>query len=165
MKRLLMAALLLVLSFPALSAGLKAISPRQAPTLPILLVGGQKADFPKLRGQVLLINFWATWCPPCRKEMPSMDRLAKMEARQPFTVVAVNVGEPADLVEGFLNDMPVSFAVGLDEDSSRAKAWKAFLYPTSYLVDKKGRIRYSLVGGIEWDAPEVVEIVEQLMRE
>ena len=165
MKRLLLAALLLALSFPALSTNLKATPPRQAPPLPIPLLGGHKIDVPARHGKVLLVSFWATWCPPCRKEMPSMDRLAKMMARHPFMVLAINAGEPEDMVERFLDEMPVSFSVGLDEDGSRAKAWKAFVYPTSYLVDKQGRIRYGVTGTMEWDAPEVVEVVEQLLRE
>ena len=164
MKRFLMTALLL-LSLPALAAGLKAVPPRAAPELAIPLLDGKAVSMTKLRGQVVLVSFWATWCPPCRKEMPSMDRLTKMLARQPFALLAVNVGEPEDMVDRYFEQFPMSFMVGLDEDNSRSKAWKAFLYPTSYLVDKKGRIRYAVNGAVEWDAPEVVEIIDQLLRE
>jgi thiol-disulfide isomerase/thioredoxin len=165
MKRLLAALLLVAMASASFAASLKPLSAGRAPALAIPLLGGQKADMNQLRGQVVLISFWATWCPPCRKEMPSMDRLSKMYVRQPFTVLAVNVGEPADVVERFLDDVPVSFAIGLDEDSTRARAWKAFVYPTSFLVDKTGRIRFGLNGAIEWDSPEVVEIIEQLLLE
>jgi thiol-disulfide isomerase/thioredoxin len=165
MKHFLIALFLLLVSLPTLSAGLKAVTPKPAPVLPFSLLNGQSLDIGKLRGQVVLVNFWATWCPPCRKEMPSLDRLDKMESGRRFTVLAVNVKEQADLVERFLDEMPLSFPIALDEDGKLAKAWKAYVYPTSYLVDKTGQIRYSLSGTLEWDDPEVVELIEQLMLE
>lgn len=94
-----------------------------------------------------------------------MDRLDKMETGRPFTILAINVKEEADLVERFLEDMPLGFPIALDSDGKLAGAWKAFVYPTSYLVDKAGRIRYSLNGTLEWDDPEIVEIIERLMLE
>lgn len=94
-----------------------------------------------------------------------MDRLAKMLRDRPFGLLAVSVGEPADLVEGYLKEVPVSFPVALDEEGRRIKDWQAFVFPTSYLVDKAGRIRFGLHGSLEWDSPEAVEIIEHLMRE
>lgn len=94
-----------------------------------------------------------------------MDRLDKMETGRPFTIVAVNVKEEDDLVERFLDEMPLGFPVALDPEGKLAAAWKAFVYPTSYLVDKAGRIRYSLNGTLEWDEPEVVDLIERLMLE
>jgi thiol-disulfide isomerase/thioredoxin len=152
-------------SQPASSASLKATHALVTPLFPIPLANGQTLDMGALKGKVVLVNFWATWCPPCRKEMPSMDRLDKMETGRPFAIVAVNVKEEEDLVERFLEEMPVGFPIGLDPDGALAKAWKAFVYPTSFLVDKAGRIRYSLNGTLEWDEPEVVEIIERLMLE
>jgi thiol-disulfide isomerase/thioredoxin len=156
---------LLLLSLPAMSAGLKAVTPKPAPALSFTLLSGKPLDIGNLRGQVILINFWATWCPPCRKEMPSLDRLDKMESGRQFTVLAVNVKEQVDLVEHFLEEMPLSFPIALDEDGKLAKAWRVFVYPTSYLIDKQGQIRFSLSGTLEWDDPEVVEVIEQLMLE
>jgi peroxiredoxin len=97
--------------------------------------------------------------------MPSLDRLDKMESGRQFTVLAVNVKEQVDLVEHFLEEMPLSFPIALDEDGKLAKAWRVFVYPTSYLIDKQGQIRFSLSGTLEWDDPEVVEVIEQLMLE
>lgn len=94
-----------------------------------------------------------------------MDRLAKMMAGRPFAMLAVNVGEPADMVEAYLKEVPVSFPIPLDEQGTRIKEWQAFVFPTSYLVDKTGRIRFGLHGSIEWDAPENVEVIERLMAE
>lgn len=165
MKSCLIALLLLVFPFQAFAAGLKAVTPRPAPSQPFLLFSGKHLDMGALRGRVVLVNFWASWCPPCRKEMPSMDRLDKMESGRPFTLLAINVKEEADLVERFLDELPLGFPIVLDLDGKLAGAWKAFVYPTSFLVDKKGQIRYGLNGTIEWDEPEIVEIIEQMMLE
>ncbi len=165
MKACLLALLLLVFPLPALCAGLKAVTDRTAPSLRLTQLSGKTLDMESLHGRVVLVNFWATWCPPCRREMPSMDRLDKMETGRPFTILAINVKEEADLVERFLEDMPLGFPIALDSDGKLAGAWKAFVYPTSYLVDKAGRIRYSLNGTLEWDDPEIVEIIERLMLE
>lgn len=165
MKSRLIALLLLSLPLSALSASLKAVPGGLAPTLPLTLASGRALDMAALRGQVVLVNFWATWCPPCRREMPSMDRLDKMETGRPFTILAINVKEEADQVERFLDEMPMSFPIALDTEGKLSKAWKAFVYPTSYLVDKSGRIRYSLNGTTEWDEPEIVEIIERLILE
>ena len=161
----LLALLVLLLPLSALSGGLKAVQGRATPGLAFSLASGQTLEMGALKGKVVLVNFWATWCPPCRREMPSMDRLDKMETGRPFTIVAVNVKESDDLVERFLEEMPVGFPVALDPEGKLAAAWKAFVYPTSYLVDKAGRIRYSLNGTLEWDEPEVVDLIERLMLE
>ena len=161
----LLALLVLLLPLSALSGGLKAVQGRATPGLAFSLASGQTLEMGALKGKVVLVNFWATWCPPCRREMPSMDRLDKMETGRPFTIVAVNVKEEDDLVERFLDEMPLGFPVALDPEGKLAAAWKAFVYPTSYLVDKAGRIRYSLNGTLEWDEPEVVDLIERLMLE
>ncbi|HNA82670.1 MAG TPA: TlpA disulfide reductase family protein [Thiobacillaceae bacterium] len=161
----LLALLVLLLPLSALSGGLKAVQGRATPGLAFSLASGQTLEMGALKGKVVLVNFWATWCPPCRREMPSMDRLDKMETGRPFTIVAVNVKEEDDLVERFLDEMPLGFPIALDPDGKLAAAWKAFVYPTSYLVDKAGRIRYSLNGTLEWDEPEVVDLIERLMLE
>ena len=161
----LLALLVLLLPLSAQSGGLKAVQGRATPGLAFSLASGQTLEMGALKGKVVLVNFWATWCPPCRREMPSMDRLDKMETGRPFTIVAVNVKEEDDLVERFLDEMPLGFPVALDPEGKLAAAWKAFVYPTSYLVDKAGRIRYSLNGTLEWDEPEVVDLIERLMLE
>jgi thiol-disulfide isomerase/thioredoxin len=165
MKRALLTLLLCLLAQPVLAAGLKPLLPEAAPALDLPILGGGRIDLPSLKGRVVLVNFWATWCPPCRKEMPSMERLRTALAARPFTIVAVNAGDTPDEIEAFLKQLPVSFPIAMDEDGQQLKGWQAFVFPTSYLVDKQGRIRYGLYGSIEWDAPEAVAIVEGLLQE
>lgn len=156
---------LLLAVLPADAGQLKPTKPRPAPELNLPRHGGGSVDLAELRGRVVLVNFWAVWCPPCRKEMPSMERLSKMMASRPFTILAANAGETPDRIQAFLNEVPLTFPILLDRDSERMKAWRVFVLPTSFLIDKQGQIRYSLSGHIEWDEPEVVAIIEKLLAE
>jgi thiol-disulfide isomerase/thioredoxin len=165
MKRTLFTLLLSLLTCPGLAADLKALPPKPAPALNLPLLSGQRIDLPSLKGRVVLVNFWATWCPPCREEMPSMERLHRDLADQPFSILAVNAGEAPEAIKAFLHQVQVTFPIALDDDGRQVQAWQAFVFPTSYLVDKKGHIRYGLYGSIDWDAPGPKAIIEALARE
>ena len=165
MKQALLILLLVLLATPALAKGLKELPPKPAPPLALTSLAGEKVDLGQLRGKVVLVNFWATWCPPCRQEMPSMARLSDKLAGKPFTLLGVNVGETPDQVNAFLKLVPVDFPIVLDEKGQNLNAWQVFAFPTSYLVDKQGRIRYGLFGSIEWDEPEAVRVIEGLLAE
>lgn len=164
-KRAWFVLLLALLSGPALAKGLKELTPRPVPQLALPALGGGQFDFQQLGGKVVLVNFWATWCPPCRQEMPSMQRLNDKLAGRPFAILGVNVGETPAQVNAFLKIVPVSFPIVLDEKGRNLNAWQVFAFPTSYLVDKQGRIRYGLFGSIEWDEPEAVQLIEKLLAE
>lgn len=169
MKRklsLLIAGLILSLAgLAATAAELKPTKPRAAPELDLPTLEGDRVNLADLRGRVVLVNFWAVWCPPCRKEMPSMQRLSKLMAERPFTILASNAGETPEQIRPFLNEVPLTFPILLDQDSARMKAWRVFVLPTSFLIDKRGQIRYSLSGHTEWDAPEAVAVIERLLAE
>lgn len=156
---------LLITGVTATAAELKPTKPRAAPELNLPTLDGGRVNLADLRGRVVLVNFWAVWCPPCRKEMPSMERLSKLLAKRPFTILASNAGETAERIRPFLNDVPLTFPILLDQDGARMKAWRVFVLPTSFLVDKQGQIRYSLSGHIEWDEPEAVAVIEKLLAE
>lgn len=111
---------------------------------------GKRHRLQDYRGKVVLINFWATWCEPCRDEMPSMRRLRTSLAGQPFEVLAVNLGEPASRIRAFLHKIPLEFPVLLDPDTAVAKAWQARILPASFVVGPDGRIRYSHLGELDW---------------
>jgi thiol-disulfide isomerase/thioredoxin len=165
MKRPLLALLLSLLTCSGLAAELKALPAKPAPALNLPLLRGQRIDLPALKGRVVLVNFWATWCPPCREEMPSMERLHKDLANEPFSILAVNAGEAPGAIKAFLRQVAVTFPIALDEDGQQIQAWQAFVFPTSYLVDKGGHIRYGLYGSIDWDTPGPKAIIEALVRE
>ena len=114
------------------------------------------------RGQVVVLNFWATWCPPCREEMPSLSRLAQSFDPGTFEVLAVSVDEggwPA--VDKFLAGQKVPFRVALDEGAKMSRAWGTSKYPESYLVDGEGRIRLKFVGPRNWMDPNMATLLEQ----
>ncbi len=116
------------------------------------------------RGQVVLVNFWATWCDPCREEMPSMQRLKERLAGRPFTILAVNYGEGGEKLGAFLAAMSVDFRALLDPGQQTARAWRVRVLPTSFLVDPDGRVRYGVIGEIDWASPESERIVQSLLR-
>ena len=150
--------------FTAAAGDLKDLPQKPAPALVLPALAGGKVDLAQFRGKVVLVNFWATWCPPCRKEMPSMNRLADKLAGRPFAILGVDAGEDAATVRAFLDKVPVNFPILMDEEGTTLKSWQAFVFPTSYVVDKQGRLRMGLVGSIEWDAPEVVARIEALLQ-
>ncbi len=132
--------------------------------LPVLEDGRMRLD--DMRGQVVLINFWASWCPPCVHEMPSMERLAQSLEGRPFRMIAVNMAEDPATVRHFLETrVHFSQPVLLDADGKALRDWKVFAFPTTYLVDHRGRIRYGVSGAVDWVAPEQRQVIEQLLRE
>jgi thiol-disulfide isomerase/thioredoxin len=136
-----------------------------APKLKLLNMDGQEVNLEKLRGQVVLVNFWATWCPPCRREMPSLQRLWQKLGKSELQIVAVNVGEDADTVLGFmgtLDDSP-TFPIVFDKDSAVLRAWPVKGLPTTFLIDRKGRIIYRAIGGREFDSPESIRLITELL--
>lgn len=136
-----------------------AVSP--APTLRLKDADDKMVNLAQYKGRVVLINFWATWCPPCRKEFPSLGRVRKLFKPAEFEVIAVNVGEDPDSVFSFsgITDFPVVF----DRDSKTMGAWAVRGLPTSFLVDRKGRVAYRATGGREFDDPDIVNLIRTLL--
>jgi thiol-disulfide isomerase/thioredoxin len=163
--KLLLPLLFSLLSATGLAADLKPLPIKPAPALALPSLSGGTVRLEQMRGRVVLINFWAVWCPPCRKEMPSMARLATKLGERPFTILGVNVGESPDDIRAFLKQVPVNFPILLDAEGENLKPWQVFAFPTSYVVDKRGRVRLGLFGSIEWDAPETVSRLEALLDE
>lgn len=151
---------------PPLSHSLSQQTPKPAPPLALQDLDGETHDLIQLRGKVVLVNFWATWCPPCRREMPSMQRLKDALAGEAFEVLAVDVGEDADTIHVFTSQLDVApaFPILLDTRSRAMQAWKVAGLPTTYLVDKQGRIVASAIGGREFDHPALVAAIRALLR-
>ena len=165
MKTLLSGAILsgLLLLNPVHARELQAYKGGATPPLVLKDLNGKTHDLKQYRGKVVLINFWATWCPPCRAEMPSMQRLKNKMAGKPFVILAVDMGETEAEVNAFLAQVKTDFTILMDKDGRALKAWKVFAFPTSYVVDPQGKIRYGLYGASEWDAPDKVQKITQLM--
>jgi peroxiredoxin len=134
-----------------------------APALELRALDGRGHRLADYHGTVVLVNFWATWCEPCRDEMPSMQRLKEKLAGKGFVVLAVNLDEPEARIRKFLSHLKVDFTVLLDPGKKAARAWDARILPASFVVGPDGRIRYSLVGGIDWNDDQVAGRMSELL--
>lgn len=150
----------------AVAGELKPITPRPAPALSLTDLDGKKQDLKDYRGKVVLVNFWATWCPPCRAEMPSMQRLKVLMGDQPFAILAVDMAEPEHEIRRFLKelkDVKLDFSIPLDHSGEAMKEWKVHVFPTSFIVDTEGQLRYGIAGSIEWDEYAPVAAIKALL--
>lgn len=113
-----------------------------APDFALKTVSGENARLSEHRGEVVMINFWASWCAPCRQEMPLLEELYTQYQPLGFTILGVNVEQDSSKALAMLEDIPVSFPVLLDSQSSVSKLYKVVAMPTSILVDRDGNMRY-----------------------
>jgi len=134
-----------------------------APGLTLADLDGNTHALEDYRGHVVLVNFWGSWCPPCVREMPSLQRLHESMAGRPFTVLAVNVRQTRPTVTRFAERLGLAFTVLLDPWGTTYKTWKVRVFPSSFLLDPTGQIRYTVVGELEWDDAETVRVIESLM--
>ena len=135
-----------------------------APPLDLHALDGQPLSLASLRGKVVLVNFWATWCEPCVEEMPSLQRLRERLAQRPFEILAVNHQEGRPRIRAFLDKVPVAFPIVRDTDGGVARAWKVRIFPSSFVVDSKSNVRLQLIGSIDWSTAAVMTQLEPLLR-
>ncbi len=116
-------------------------------------------------GEVVLLNFWATWCPPCRKEMPSMAALHRKYADRGLKIVAVSVDRDINDLSAFVREYRLPFQVLHDADSTVSHGYSVFRYPETFLIDRQGKVRYHLVGAVEWMSEPIIEGIEGMLNE
>jgi thiol-disulfide isomerase/thioredoxin len=126
-------------------------------------LSGRVHRLSEYRGKVVLVNFWATWCEPCREEMPSLERLQKRLGEKALVVLAVNVDEPEARIAKFLSAMPLDFPVLLDPGSKTTRSWKVRVLPASFVIGPDSRVRYRVTGELDLSAPSVVERIAALL--
>lgn len=117
------------------------------------------------RPAVTLVNFWASWCPHCIQEIPSMNRLAESYPEGKLRVLSINFKESTAHVRHFMKQFSVHFPVLIDRQGDVAAQWGVFAFPSSFLVDDRGRILYSVNASIDWDTPKVKALIDQIIRE
>jgi len=118
-----------------------------------------KNDF---TGKVTVINFWATWCPPCVEEIPSLNRLNKKMRGKPFDLISVNYAEDKQTILKFLKKVDVDYPVLLDNDGEFAKKWNVITYPSTFIIDTHGNIIYGVNAAIVWDDPAFIKKIQAL---
>jgi len=114
------------------------------------------------KGKPVIINFWATWCPPCRDELPSMNRGWDKIKSEGIAMIAINVGEDEDTIFTFTGDYPVNFTILLDETGEIINQWPVKGLPTTFVIDPDGHIVYRAIGGREWDSDKLLNLVRSL---
>jgi len=138
------------------------------PDAPDFNLEDQDGNFMKMsdfKGKVVIINFWATWCPPCRKEMPSMQRAWEKLKQEGIVMLAINVGEDSDQIFAFTAEYPVEFPLLMDRDSSVVRQWKVRGLPTTYIVNPAGKLVYQAIGDREWDSDEIMNQIRRLKKD
>lgn len=165
-----------------LSAGLSLIAPsliaateEKRPSLEIISSQPNIPDFKltdldgkehspeQYRGKVLLINFWATWCPPCLAEMESMARLHELEKEQDFSIIAIAMGQTDEQIKEYRSKNPQPFPLLADPDSKVSEAFGVTGLPTSFLTTRSGQLAFKAQGGRKWDADRMVRTVALLL--
>lgn len=135
---------------------------RSAPDLRLRDLDGRPFDLGELRGRWVLVHFWASWCAPCRREMPNLQRLRALESDLPLTLVLVNTAETHDEVFAFLNIVAPDLSTLMDPDGLATERWQPRGLPASFLVDPAGRLRYVALGGRDWGSPEYRAFLRRL---
>ncbi len=133
-----------------------------APEFELIDSEGEMHRLSDYRGQVVVVNFWATWCPPCLEEMPAMQRAWEVIREENMMMLGINLGEDEDAVFEFTAEYPVEFPLLLDEAFKLPDTWPVNVLPTTYVIDTEGMLVYRAIGARGWDAPEVLDRLRDL---
>jgi len=137
----------------------------QAPEITVVSLNNQQLTLSTLKGKVVLLNFWATWCPPCREEIPSMMKLNSFMTGKPLQMVCVSVDEGGKkAIEEFFKNSGFSLPTYTDATGQAAKIYGITGVPETFVIDKNGVIVKKVIGGLDWNSPEVISFLEGLMK-
>ena len=141
--------------------GLEAGKP--VPDFHLAALSGSRSDLASLRGRVVLLNFWATWCPPCVAEMPSLDRLSRALGPEGLTVVGLSVDADEAALKGFVARHGLGFTILRDPGAHTAAAYRVTGYPQTFLIARDGTLVKTVLGPAEWDTPEAIGYFRALL--
>ncbi|MCG6940848.1 MAG: TlpA family protein disulfide reductase [Thiohalocapsa sp.] len=137
----------------------------EAPGFELKGADGKTYRLADMRGQPVIVNFWATWCPPCRAEMPAMQRAWEQLKDEGIMLVAVNAGDSEGEIAAFVEHMQVSFPLPMDTNMQVTQSWPLKGLPTTFVVDPQGRLVYRAQGEREWDDAALLDLVRALRRQ
>jgi thiol-disulfide isomerase/thioredoxin len=138
-------------------------STKAAPSLALSDLDGKAWSLAALKGRPVLLNFWASWCEPCRAEMPSLELLQTRHEEAGLVILSVNYQEPPPTIRHFLETLPFSLPILLDHDGDAASAWTQRVFPTTVLIDRTGRPRSSVIGELDWMGGAARSMLEPLL--
>lgn len=134
-----------------------------APSFQLPTLDGRTVRLEEFRGKVLFLNFWATWCPPCREEMPSMQRIYERFRQRPFAMLAISEDAFVDPVHEFSKSLGLTFPIALDRNGHLPEKYGVTGYPETFIIDPSGIVLRHVVGPLEWDHPDVVRYLDELL--
>lgn len=120
-------------------------------------------DISKYKGRVILLNFWASWCRPCVKEIPSLVRLQQQFDQDDFKIITINIGESKEQIIEFMKKVKMELPIMLDTDGQAIRDWGVYAYPSNFVLDRKGVIRYAYRGALEWDSQSIISTIKKLL--
>ncbi|MDT8282364.1 MAG: TlpA disulfide reductase family protein [Gammaproteobacteria bacterium] len=126
-------------------------------------IDGETFELEQMRGNWVFLHFWASWCGPCRKEMPAVQKIATLIKDDKFQIVMVNMAENEDIIFEFLASINVELNSLIDVDGLVTETWKPRGLPTTFLINPEGEIKYQAIGGRDWDKPEYIAFLKKLL--
>jgi cytochrome c biogenesis protein CcmG/thiol:disulfide interchange protein DsbE len=142
--------------------GIITLDGRQAPSLVLNDLDGESWDISKAKGRWLFVHFWASWCGPCRKEMPTIQAIYNQFDKSELEIVIINTAEPEDTVFSFLASIQMDIDTLLDRDGLVTEQWQPRGLPSTFFVDPDGKLRYLALGGRPWDSPAYLAFLNRL---
>jgi len=147
------------------SAAASALVGSIAPDFSLQDMQGRQVQLSDLRGKVVIVNFWATWCPPCRAEMPSMEALHLAFKEDDLVLLAINVEEDAhELVENFLKKNPYNFPILLDAETEVQQGYGVFQFPESFIIDRNGVVVKKIIGAVNWMDGDLYRLLRFMVK-
>jgi cytochrome c biogenesis protein CcmG/thiol:disulfide interchange protein DsbE len=154
---------LIAFFFPSYRQGEASLAGRKALDFPIQIAGA--SHLADLKGKVVLLNFWASWCPPCLEETPSLNRLQQEISAKGGTVLGISVDEDDDAYKKFLVDNHVAFPTYRDATKKSASDYGTSMFPETYFIDREGRLARKVVGPQDWQSPEIMRSIDVLLSQ
>lgn len=156
------AAILVLFAMPSYRQGEASIAGKPAQDFPLALAG-KSEHLSDLKGKIVVLNFWATWCPPCVEETPSLNRLQKYIDSRGGMILGVSVDEDGAAYDKFLKDQSVIFPTYRDATKKSAADYGTTIYPETYIIDRHGKIARKFVGAQQWDSPEMLAYFDAIL--
>jgi peroxiredoxin len=132
------------------------------PAIDLPDASGQRIKLHDYRGKITVVNFWASWCPPCVEEIPSLNRLREQMQGQPFELISINYADSPEKIHEFMSRVNVQFPVLIDPNGKVSQQWNVIGFPSTFVIGKDGKIQYGVNAAIQWDAPEVINALKAL---
>jgi len=144
--------------------GLRVYETGTAPNFKLNNTEGETFELDSTRGQWVFLHFWASWCGPCREEMPTIQGLSEKISDKDLKIVMINTAEDEDTIFTFLAGISIDIDTLMDVDGQVTEIWKPRGLPTTFLIDPNGKVRYQAIGGRNWDKPVYIKFLKSLLQ-